>query len=171
MENKTLASVVKNAREKIGISQRELSRRTGIDNNTLAKIEKGERKKPNVLSLTKIAFVLELDSKELLELAGYSEEERIMMTNKIPNNIDSNPAMMVMDAMDDGLKYDLFARKTIMDYIKNKEYMNLEKYKVLEQTEKNKINSVFKGYLEDYRESVKEIEGILKNIELAKKNK
>ena len=54
MENKTLASVVKNAREKIGISQRELSRRTGIDNNTIAKIEKGERKKPNVLSLRKI---------------------------------------------------------------------------------------------------------------------
>ena len=54
MENKTLASVVKSAREKLGISQRELSRRTGIDNNTVAKIEKGERKKPNVLSLRKI---------------------------------------------------------------------------------------------------------------------
>ena len=169
MENKTLASVVKSAREKLGISQRELSRRTGIDNNTLAKIEKGERKKPNVLSLTKIAFVLELNSKELLELAGYSEEEYIMMSSKIPNNINPNTSMMVMDAMGDGLKYDLFARKTVMEYIKNKEYMNLEKYKALEQTEKNKIDRVFKGYLEDYRESVKEIEGILKNIELAKK--
>ena len=45
MNNKTLASVVKEAREKINISQRELSRITGIDNNTIAKIEKGERKK------------------------------------------------------------------------------------------------------------------------------
>ena len=43
MNDKTLASLVKEAREKIGISQREVSRRTGIDNNTLAKIEKGER--------------------------------------------------------------------------------------------------------------------------------
>ena len=58
MNDKTLASLVKETREKIGISQRELSRRTGIDNNTLAKIEKGERKKPNVLSLRKISFLL-----------------------------------------------------------------------------------------------------------------
>ena len=42
MKNKTLASVVKEAREKLNISQRELSRITGIDNNTIAKIEKGE---------------------------------------------------------------------------------------------------------------------------------
>ncbi|MBR3162125.1 MAG: helix-turn-helix transcriptional regulator [Bacilli bacterium] len=43
MDNKSLASVISSAREKLGISQRELSRRTGIDNNTVAKIEKGER--------------------------------------------------------------------------------------------------------------------------------
>ena len=60
MNNKTLASVVKEARKNINISQRELSRITGIDNNTIAKIEKGERKKPNVLSLKKLSFVLNL---------------------------------------------------------------------------------------------------------------
>ena len=75
MENRTLASVVKSAREKLGISQRELSRRTGIDNNTVAKIEKGERKKPNVLSLRKISFLLNLDLEELLKLAGYNEQD------------------------------------------------------------------------------------------------
>ena len=68
MEDKTLASVVKSAREKIGISQRELSRRTGIDNNTLAKIEKGERKKPNVLSLRKLYMVLGIYVKKLMKL-------------------------------------------------------------------------------------------------------
>ena len=68
MEDKTLASVVKGAREKVGISQRELSRRTGIDNNTLAKIEKGERKKPNVLSLRKISYILNIKLEELLNL-------------------------------------------------------------------------------------------------------
>lgn len=44
MNDKTLASLVKEAREKINISQRELSRITGIDNNTIAKIEKGRKK-------------------------------------------------------------------------------------------------------------------------------
>ena len=75
MNDKTLASLVKETREKIGISQRELSRRTGIDNNTLAKIEKGERKKPNVLSLKKLSSVLNLSLDMLMELCEYSKEE------------------------------------------------------------------------------------------------
>lgn len=92
MENKSLASVISNAREKIGISQRELSRRTGIDNNTVAKIEKGERKKPNTLSLIKLSKELDIDLKLLLELSGYTKEDAIMFENLIkdnPNNIIS----------------------------------------------------------------------------------
>ncbi len=75
MKDKTLASVVKEAREKLGISQRELSRRTGIDNNTISTIEKGERKKPNILSLRKLSVVLNLDYRNLMELCDYSKEE------------------------------------------------------------------------------------------------
>ena len=92
MENKSLASVISSAREKIGISQRELSRRTGIDNNTVAKIEKGERKKPNTLSLIKLSKELDIDLKLLLELSGYTKEDAIMFENLIkdnPNNIIS----------------------------------------------------------------------------------
>ena len=92
MNNKTLASVISSAREKIGISQRELSRRTGIDNNTVAKIEKGERKKPNTLSLIKLSKELDIDLKLLLELSGYTKEDAIMFENLIkdnPNNIIS----------------------------------------------------------------------------------
>lgn len=92
MDNKTLASVISSAREKIGISQRELSRRTGIDNNTVAKIEKGERKKPNTLSLIKLSKELNIDLKLLLELSGYTKEDAIMFENLIkdnPNNIIS----------------------------------------------------------------------------------
>ena len=51
MNNKTLASVVKEAREKINISQRELSRITGIDNNAITKIKKVERSKNNLLMI------------------------------------------------------------------------------------------------------------------------
>ena len=92
MDNKSLASVISSAREKLGISQRELSRRTGIDNNTVAKIEKGERKKPNTLSLIKLSKELNIDLKLLLELSGYTKEDAIMFENLIkdnPNNIIS----------------------------------------------------------------------------------
>ena len=82
MDNKTLASIIKNAREKLGISQRELSRRTGIDNNTIAKIEKGERKKPNILSLRKLSMALDLRYIELMKICNYSKEE----TEAIANN-------------------------------------------------------------------------------------
>lgn len=72
---KTLAEAVSSKRKSIGITQRELSRRTNIDNNTIAKIEKGERKKPNVLSIKKLSFALDIDSNILLKLAGYNKEE------------------------------------------------------------------------------------------------
>lgn len=168
MENKTLASVVKSAREKLGISQRELSRRTGIDNNTLAKIEKGERKKPNVLSLRKIALVLELDSKELIKLAGYSEEEYAMVSSKVIDSIDYDAPMELINKIGNELKYNLFARKMIIEFLKHKEYMKLEEYKRLEQAERKKVDEVLKSYLDDYNESIKEIENILKNIEKEK---
>ena len=64
------------------ISQRELSRRTGIDNNTISQIEKGERKKPNSLSLIKLSQELELDLDDLMNLSGYSKED-IDMTYSI----------------------------------------------------------------------------------------
>ena len=116
MNDKTLASLVKEAREKIGISQRELSRRTGIDNNTLAKIEKGERKKPNVLSLRKLALVLDLSLDELMELANYNRSEFNIISNRILNNdkLDANSTQgTLIFTLVNQLKYDVCARKSI----------------------------------------------------------
>lgn len=76
-----LGNLIKNAREKKELSQRELSRQTGIDNNTIAKIENGTRKKPNPLSLTKLSIILELDLKLLLKHAGYSKEDEELIIN------------------------------------------------------------------------------------------
>ena len=56
MNDNTLASAVKETREKINRSQWELLRITGIDNNVIVKINKVERKKLNVLSLKKIIY-------------------------------------------------------------------------------------------------------------------
>lgn len=75
MKRNNLAVIVKNAREKINISQRELSRRSGVDNNTISKIEKGVRKKPNVISLIKLSDVLDIDIGKLLKASGYSKNE------------------------------------------------------------------------------------------------
>ena len=54
------------------MSQRELSRRTKIDNNTISKLENGTRIKPNILILMKIGIELSIDICELMRLSGYS---------------------------------------------------------------------------------------------------
>ena len=75
MNDNTLASAVKETREKINMSQWELSRITGIDNNAIVKIKKVERKKLNVLSLKKLSSVLNLSLEKIMELCEYSKEE------------------------------------------------------------------------------------------------
>jgi len=73
--NQELSIIVKTARVQKNISQRELSRRTGVDNNTISKIEKGTRKKPNIISLIKIGDVLDINIGTLMKVSGYSEKE------------------------------------------------------------------------------------------------
>ena len=79
----SLATLVKEARLNKKISQRELTRRTGVDNNTISKIEKGERKKPNILILKKLSLELELDFEKLMKLSGYTTDEIAIAAIKI----------------------------------------------------------------------------------------
>lgn len=85
-----LATIIKETRIKEGISQRELSRRSGVDNKTIAKIELGERKKPTIVTLLKISVILDLNIYEVLTVAGYSNEEIENSLIHIKNNILDN---------------------------------------------------------------------------------
>ena len=68
-----LGEVIIDAREKAGISQRELSRRANMDCAEVSRIEAGKRIKPNVLYLKGIADTLNLSMVELMKLAGYND--------------------------------------------------------------------------------------------------
>lgn len=85
-----LATIIKESRIKKGISQKELSRRSGVDNKTIAKIELGERKKPTIVTLLKISVILDLNIYEVLTVAGYSNEEIENSLIHIKNNILDN---------------------------------------------------------------------------------
>lgn len=74
MEN-SLGNLIKKAREEKVISQRELARRTGIDNTEISRIEKGTRKKPGYKVLKKLAEELGFDICELLIESGYDDKE------------------------------------------------------------------------------------------------
>lgn len=77
MKKKTtkLGELISNARENVGISQRELARRANMDCAEVSRIEAGKRLKPNVLYLKGIADTLKLSMVELMELAGYNDVE------------------------------------------------------------------------------------------------
>jgi transcriptional regulator with XRE-family HTH domain len=66
----TLAEYLRAAREKAGISQRQLASRVGIHNSYLARLENGETANPSAELLQTIADVLEISSTDLLGFIG-----------------------------------------------------------------------------------------------------
>ena len=70
-----LGKTISEAREKVGISQRELARQANMDCAEVSRIEAGKRLKPNILYLKGIADTLNLSMVDLMKLAGYSDIE------------------------------------------------------------------------------------------------
>jgi len=68
-----LGKLVSEAREKLGILQRELARRSNMDCAEVSSIEAGKRLKPNILYLKGIAETLDLSIVDLMKLAGYDD--------------------------------------------------------------------------------------------------
>jgi transcriptional regulator with XRE-family HTH domain len=70
MEKPTLAEYLKEARERAGISQRQLANRVGIHHSYLARLESGEHDSPSAELLQNIADILEIGSTDLLGFIG-----------------------------------------------------------------------------------------------------
>lgn len=158
MNNKTLASVVKEARETLNISQRELSRITGIDNNTIAKIEKGERKKPNVLSLKKLSSVLNLSLETLMELCEYSKEEIESTVNNSYSSMvikPENAPILVLDDIVNQMQDELYIKMVIKELLDNCDLEKLNTISELDKKVQNRVIKIIKRYIKD---NVKEIE-------------
>jgi len=157
MKDKTLASVVKEAREKLGISQRELSRRTGIDNNTVSTIEKGERKKPNILSLRKLSVVLNLDYRNLMELCDYSKEEikAIADNNYYSLAIRNKDASILM--MEDLIlaeKEEKYIKLVLKELLEDCDVNNLKCLSGLSKKEKTQIIKKIKEFIEENSKAI-----------------
>lgn len=158
MNDKTLASVVKGAREKINISQRELSRITGIDNNTIAKIEKGERKKPNVLALKKLSSVLNLSLEMLMELCEYSKEEIDSTVNNSYSSMvikPENAPILVLDDIVNQMQDELYMKMVIKELLDNCDLEELNFISELNKKDKNRVIKVIKNYVKDNEKEIK----------------
>lgn len=128
---KELADIIKEAREKKGISQRELARQIGVGNNTIARLENGERKSTNALTLKKMANVLNLDLRKLMTIAGFSEED-------IETTID--PEMEEYMARQNTYK------KLFSSYFANNDITKTEWYNSLDKNDKETIKKAIDSY-------------------------
>lgn len=148
---KSLATIIKEARENIGISQRELARQIGVGNNTIARLENGERKTTNALTLRKISSALHLDYLELLKMAGFSEQDisfamqdnsNIVMTSK-DDKVYSIDEMIELDKqMLAKAEEHISILKDTLDNRDNPNYKNLDpdNVKFMDQQDEELLN-------------------------------
>lgn len=148
MKNETLSEVIKKAREKKGISQRELARQINVDNSTIAKIEKGKIKQPSEFVLMKIAKYFDLDAKDLLILAGYKEIEinnlNIFTEKNVLNYFDTAPLYEVKQLLD-YLNKEIKATKNLKFLMEIYNVKNLDK---MTQFTKKEIKRLKKDWIE-----------------------
>jgi len=99
-----LADMLIGAREDKGYSQRQLAHITGISNSEISKLEKAQRKKPNLRILKKLADALDIKYEEMLEVLGYvksdysfkdntntlTEDEREYIVNALAKTWENN---------------------------------------------------------------------------------
>lgn len=141
----SLAEAISVSRKKLGITQREVARRTGIDNNTIAKIEKGERKKPNTLSLKKLAYILDIDQDYLLQLAGYNDEEIKIANNAVGANMymkGNNDEVILVEELILQAEYKKMAYPALVELIDTADINSL---KYLEGKSKQDITKIKEG--------------------------
>lgn len=160
-EKLELAVLVKEARLRKNISQRELSRRTGVDNNTLAKIERGIRKKPNIKSLKSISNELDIPFNKLLEACHYDSiseeaylqfEENMRLINSINDeDSDSIATRNLKDKLDK-----LDKTHILVDTFSKEEVLN-NVTKDMSKEKKEQFNSAYMEFLEQYAWNIEDL--------------
>lgn len=161
MQKKELANVIREARENKGISQRELARQIGVDNSSIAKIEKGHINKPTELVLKKIAKCLDINILELLKLADYDDNDIQFITSQTEKNImsyfDSAPLYEVHQ-MIDYLEKELKSTTNLRNAMVHSNLDNIDTLANLDKKEKKKL-------IEDWNYQVQEHNFKISNLE------
>jgi transcriptional regulator with XRE-family HTH domain len=78
-----LASYLRNVRKERGLSLKKVETAAGVSNAYLSQLERGLRNSPHPDILKKLAKVYEVPLSELLEAAGYVEEQKGITRKKI----------------------------------------------------------------------------------------
>lgn len=74
MQEKKIGELIAEAREKKGLSQRQLAKIAKISNAELSKIESGEREIPNPKTLRKISNIIDVNYNDMMYMLGLGIE-------------------------------------------------------------------------------------------------
>ena len=74
MQEKKIGKLIAEAREKKGLSQRQLAKIAKISNAELSKIESGEREIPNPKTLRKISNIIDVNYNDMMYMIGLGIE-------------------------------------------------------------------------------------------------
>lgn len=163
MQEKKIGELIAEAREKKGLSQRQLARIAKISNAELSKIESGEREIPNPKTLRKISNIIDVNYNDMMYMIGLGIE-----VSPLNPFIKDYYEKMNLDQLAE-------AEVNVLGSISNSEQLvksckeNLEKENILE-SEKELLQHTIEDTNYQIRTS-REIVKLIQNLKLRERNK
>ena len=163
MQEKKIGELIAEAREKKGLSQRQLAKIAKISNAELSKIESGEREIPNPKTLRKISNIIDVNYNDMMYMIGLGIE-----VSPLNPFIKDYYEKMNLDQLAE-------AEINVLGSISNSEQLvksckeNLEKENILE-SEKELLQHTIEDTNYQIRTS-REIVKLIQNLKLRERNK
>ena len=163
MQEKKIGELIAEAREKKGLSQRQLAKIAKISNAELSKIESGEREIPNPKTLRKINNIIDVNYNDMMYMIGLGIE-----VSPLNPFIKDYYEKMNLDQLAE-------AEVNVLGSISNSEQLvksckeNLEKENILE-SEKELLQHTIEDTNYQIRTS-REIVKLIQNLKLRERNK
>ena len=163
MLEKNIGEVIAEAREKKGLSQRQLAKLAKINNSELSKIESGIRKDPSPKILRKISNIIDVNYSDLMYMIGLGLE-----VTQLNYFVKSHYASLNLEQLDT-------AEINVLGSIENSEKLvlscqeNLKKKDITEE-EKELLTNTIKD-TEYQINSSKEIIKLIQSIKVKERNK
>ena len=163
MQEKKIGELIAEAREKKGLSQRQLAKIAKISNAELSKIDSGEREIPNPKTLRKISNIIDVNYNDMMYMIGLGIE-----VSPLNPFIKDYYEKMNLDQLAE-------AEVNVLGSISNSEQLvksckeNLEKENILE-SEKELLQHTIEDTNYQIRTS-REIVKLIQNLKLRERNK
>ena len=163
MQEKKIGELIAEAREKKGLSQRQLAKIAKISNAELSKIESGEREIPNPKTLRKISNIIDVNYNDMMYMIGLGIE-----VSPLNPFIKDYYEKMNLDQLAE-------AEVNVLGSISNSEQLvksckeNLEKENILE-SEKELLQHTIEDTNYQIRTS-RDIVKLIQNLKLRERNK